>query len=286
MSAAIDWGRMAAPQADGYDTEVTLRFATTSSSPLRPEPYRRRPVDGAPALFGGRVAVRNRPSGGLTPPRYAPASPTHPNLAAAEKLLEAWPDIAVQFPQLIDTIQPWTDTTMTPEYWLSVPGSSSHSLEDEFGIIMATVDSPIGLAQALVHEMAHHKLRALGVSLLQASRLVTNNPEDLFVSPIIVNRRRPMTAVLHAQYSFIHVTALDVALYDAPDAPEDQKRHAIYLLARNVPRMEAGFEEIEAHVETDAEGAAFVAAFMSWSLAVLTRGREIMDANGYGIPAL
>jgi HEXXH motif-containing protein len=96
----------------------------------------------------------------LTAPRYAPASPTHPNLAAAEKLLEAWPDIAVQFPQLIDTIQPWTDTTMTPEFWLSVPGSSSHSLEDEFGIIMATVDSPIGLAQALVHEMAHHKLRA------------------------------------------------------------------------------------------------------------------------------
>jgi HEXXH motif-containing protein len=286
VTIAIDWGRLAAPQADGYDTDVALRLATTSGSLLRPQPYRRRPVDGAPTLFGGRVAVRNRPSGGLPAPKYVPAPPDHPHLAAAEQLLRAWPEMAAQFPQLIDTIQPWTDSSVSPEYWLTVPGSSSHSLEEEFGIIMATVDSPLGLAQAMVHEMAHHKLRALGVSLMQAARLVANDPVKLFVSPIITDRRRPMTAVLHAQYSFIHVTALDVALYDAAGLPDDQKRLVVFLLARNVPRMEAGYEEISRHIETDADGKVFVDAFMAWSRAVLTRGRAILDATGYGIPAL
>lgn len=286
MIGEIDWRRMAAPQADGYDTKVVLDLATSGPSLLRPEPYRRRPVDGARTLFGGRVAVRNRPEGGLGAPRYAPASPLHPNLAIAETLLGAWPEVATQVPQLIDTIQPWTDTTMPAEYWLTVPGSSSHSVEEEFGTIMVTVDSAIGLAQAIVHEMAHQKLRALGVSLMQASGLITNDPVKLFTSPIITNRKRPMTAVVHAQYSFIHVTALDVAIYDAVIMTEDQKRFAVYLLARNVPRMKAGYEEIAAHVETDADGALFMTAFMNWSRAVLTRGREILDANGFGIPTL
>ena len=92
--------------------------------------------------------------------------------------------------------------------------------------------------------------------------------------------------LLHAQYSFIHVTALDVAIHDAADTPQEQKRLAVLLLARNVPRMEAGFAEIAAHVETDADGARFIAAFMDWSRQVLARGRAILDANGYGIPAL
>ena len=134
--------------------------------------------------------------------------------------------------------------------------------------------------------MAHQKLRALGVSLLQAARLIVNDPAKLFRSPIITNRKRPMTAVVHAQYSFIYVTALDVAIFDASDMPEDQKRLAIFLLARNVPRMEAGYEEIAAHVETDTDGARFIETFMEWSRRVLSRGREMLDANGYGIPAL
>jgi HEXXH motif-containing protein len=286
MNREIDWRRIASPQADGYDTSVVLGLATSGPSLLRPEPYRRRSVEGAATLFGSQVAVRNRTDEGLGAPRYAPAEPTHPNLAIAERLLMAWPEVAAQVPRLIDTIQVYTDTTMPADYWRNVPGSSSHSLEPEFGIVMVTVDSAIALAQAIVHEMAHHKLRALGVSLLQAQRLITNDPADLFRSPIITPRKRPMTAVLHAQYSFIHVTALDVAIHDAPDTPDEQKRLAAFLLARNVPRMEAGYEEIAAHVQTDADGAISVGSFMDWSRRVLARGREILDANGYGMPSL
>ncbi|MGJ5175406.1 aKG-HExxH-type peptide beta-hydroxylase [Bradyrhizobium oligotrophicum] len=286
MSTNIDWRRIAAPQADGYDTDIVVALASSGPSLLRPMPWQRRAPDGAPTLFGGRVAIRNRAEPGLAPPRYAPAAPDHPHLAIAEALLDAWPEAAAQVPRLLDTIEVYTDTSMPPDIWLRVPGSSSHSLEAEFGTIMVTIDSPIALAQAIVHEMAHHKLRALGVSLEQAQRLITNDPAALYRSPIITTRRRPMTAVLHAQYSFIHVTALDVAIHDATATPADQKRLALFLLARNVPRMEAGFEEIRAHVQTDANGAVFIDAFMTWSSQVLTRARAILEVNGFGTPAL
>ncbi len=282
----IDWSRLAEPQADGYDTAQTLWFAEHETSARRPEAYRRRDASGAPTLFDGLVAVRNRASGGLAPPRYAPAAPDHAHLARAAAYVGHWPEMARQFPALTDTVQPWSDTSVPAELWLQVPGSSSHSEEHEFGVVMVTIDSPIATAQAMVHEMAHHKLRALGVSLLGASRLVANDPADLFVSPIITDRRRPMTAVLHAQYSFIHVTALDVAIYDAAEEDQQLADQAVFLLARNVPRMERGYEEISRHICTDEAGAAFVDAFMAWSARVLARGREILDENGYGAPKL
>jgi hypothetical protein len=54
----VDWSRMAEPQNDGYDTEMTLRLAEHGVTPLRTEPYRRRPVDGAATLCAGAVAIR------------------------------------------------------------------------------------------------------------------------------------------------------------------------------------------------------------------------------------
>jgi hypothetical protein len=275
----IDWKRMAMPQPDGYDTLVTLRLAMTSTSLLRPRRYHRLPPDGAPTIFGGRVAVRNRPSGGLVGTRYVPASPTHPNLLLAETLVSAWPEVSFQFPKLIDTIQPWSDKTLTAEQWRVAPGSSSHSEEAEFGTIMVTVDSAIALAQAMVHEMAHHKLRALGISFLRARRLITNDPSELYISPIRKDRKRPMTAVLHAQYSFIHVTALDIAIYDSSSTTSEDRSLGVLLLERNVPKMEAGYAEIKRHARTDDSGAVFLDSFMSWSRAVLTRGREILHTH-------
>ena len=276
-----DWARMARPQADGYDTRAILDLVAQ-----RRDPWRRRDAGGAPTLFGGRVAVRNRDFAGFAPPQFLPAPPDHPHLAEADAILSAWPEVATQFPELVDTVQVWSDTTQTAAVTALRPGSSSHSIEEEFGTVMVTIDSPFGTAQALVHEMAHHKLRALGVSIERARRLVANDPADRYRSPIIVGRLRPMTAVLHAQYSFMHVTRLDVAVHDAPGTPDRLRAQAVYLLARNVPRMEAGDEELRRYLVTDAAGARFAGAFLDWSAEVLGRGRAILDAAGYGIPPL
>lgn len=282
---APDWSRLARPQADGYDTDYILAQAQSRGSLLRPGPWRRRSTAGAPTLFDGRVAVRNRDVGGLPAPRYQPVPPNHPNLTAGELVLRLWPEAAAQFAALVDTVQPWTDTGI-PESARAFPGSSSHSEEAEFGIVMLTADNAFGVAQAMVHEMSHHKLRVLGVSITAAERIVANDPAELYTSPIIVDRKRPMTAVLHAQYSFIHVTALDVAVYRNPASSAELRQQAVYLLARNVPRMEAGYDELDRHLRTDADGAVFRDAFMSWSREVLDTGRAIMDKEGYGIPPL
>ena len=206
---SVDWRSMAAPQEDGYDTEITLQLAEHGASPLRPEPYRRRSVDGAATFCDGTVAVRLAPELGLMTAKLLPAAVDHPNLAVGAAFLARWPAAYVQFGRLMDTVYPYTDPEQAKQGEWAL-GSSSHSYEEDFGSIHATVDDPLGFAQALIHEMAHQKLRALGVSLESAHRLVTNDPGQLFDSPIRKDCARPMTAVFHAQYSFIHVTALDL----------------------------------------------------------------------------
>jgi hypothetical protein len=276
----IDWSRVAQPQADGYDTDVVFRLRAATAPPAGVHDDR---STAAPTLFGGRVVVVNRLEGGLRGRGFRPARCDHPNLGRAAEYLNAWPEVALQFPRLVSTIQPWNDTSRTPEQWLANPGSSSHSLEEEFGTIMATVDSPIGLANAMVHEMAHHKLRALGVSILTATRLITNDPREEYFSPI-KGRKRPLTAVLHAQYSFIHVVCLECALQSSDHLSVDEKRKARERFSWHVSSMERGYGELERHARTDADGAVFLDAFMKWSREVLQRAKDILAANGGALP--
>ncbi len=276
----VDWARMAQPQDDGYDTEVTLQLAENGVTPLRPLPYRRRPPDGAATFCDGAVAVRQAPVRGMMTDALLPARVDHPNIAAGGALLSRWPAAYRQFTRLIDTVYPYTDPEQARMGGQAL-GSSSHSYEEDFGSIHATVDDALGFAQALIHEMAHQKLRALGVSIENAERLITNSCSEVFESPIRKDRKRPMSAVVHAQYSFIHVTALD--LYMLARANSRQERQLILmLLARNVPRMKSGYEELARHVKTDEAGRQFIDAFMRWSSDVLARGQAELDANGYG----
>ena len=271
MSAEIDWARLAVPQADGYDTGVILRLAGASE---------REPPDGGPAMFDGRTALAAR-EGALRIPSCRAAPLDHPNIARGEALVALWPAAHRQCGALLREVSPFVDTSRTPEQWAHQPRLVSDGFPFPFGVVAATVDNAHGFAQALVHETAHHKLRALGVQLDRAERLITNDPAHVYESPVVRDRRRPMTAVVHAQYSFMHVTALDVAMHDA--APDDETRTAAaYLLARNVPRMEAGRREIAAHLRPDAAGEAFFAAFERWSESTLRRGRAILDERGLG----
>lgn len=275
LDGALDWTRMARPQADGYDTEIVLRLRQQTRPPGDAKRSGPRPAGKTHTLFGGRVAVVNRSWGGLAGKNYVPAPCDHPNLGKAAGYLQAWPEISRQFPQIVDTIQPWIDTSRTPREWLRRPGSSSHSLEEESGTIMVTVDNAIGLANALVHEMAHHKLRALGVSLLTASRLITNDPRESYFSPI-KDRPRPMTAVIHAQYSFIHVLSLECALQLGEQLTPDEKRSAIPRLAWHLEKMQQGYHQIDRHVRTDSDGADFMCGFQAWSREVLACAESIL----------
>lgn len=278
--SAIDWARMAEPQDDQYDTLWTLALATTGGSPLRAEPYTRRPSGGLPTIAGGAVAVRHLDQQDMAPPRFEPAPADHPNLARAIDYLRRWPAAYAQFQSLIDSVHPAIDSTIPPPLRDLAFGSSSHSHEQWFGTLCVTVDDPIGCAQALVHEMSHQKLRALGVSAESAWRLITNDPAELFPSPIRIGRQRPMTAVLHAEYSFIHVVELDLRMLEGERDPM-ARDHILQLLMRNVVRMEAGYPTLADNVRTDAHGERFIGAFLQWARRAIERGYDALDANGY-----
>jgi hypothetical protein len=83
----VDWARMAEPQDDGYDTDVTLRLAENGVTPVRPLPYRRRSTVGEVTFCGGAVAIRQAPVLGLMTDALLPARIDHPNIATGGALL-------------------------------------------------------------------------------------------------------------------------------------------------------------------------------------------------------
>jgi HEXXH motif-containing protein len=275
-----DWSRAAVPQPDGHDTRILLEFREHEDLPQRPFPHRYRAFNGAATLCDGRVTIQSPSDHGLMPSNLLPASLDHPNLAAAANLLARWPEAYTQFTQLVDTVYPYTDPQQAVLGQWAL-GSSSNSSSDEPGSVHVTVDSVLGLAQALVQEMAHQKLRSLGVAASGANRLIVNDSSEQFESPVRKDRLLPMTAVFHLQYSFMHVTALDLQMLVRAES-EWERQCILMLLARNIPRMQAGCEVISSQIRTDAAGKPFLEAFMNWSRGILQSSQAELDANGYG----
>jgi hypothetical protein len=271
----LDWARLAYPQADQYDSHAIVALAC----------YRRRPVGDDPTIFDGQVAVRALPRSTLREPDFLLAPADHPNLAVAGRYVARWPEVYEQFKLLIDSVIPLFDATIAPAERAEVLGSCSHSDEGQFGTLMATVEDPLGLAQAMVHEMAHQKLRALGISVESAQRLIVNGPDELYPSPVRHDSLRPMTAIFHAVYSFLHVVALDLRMIAAEQDPAVRER-LVLLLARNVPRMQAGFATLRENLRTDPAGAVFCGAFMAWAEAILATGEQVLGNHGFGFPDL
>jgi coenzyme PQQ synthesis protein D (PqqD) len=266
---APDWRRLAQPQPDQYDSHVTLAFA-------RRRGYARPPALGAAALFDGAVTLC--PSD-LFPPPCVPAPADHPGSRRGVEALRLWPVGFRQVQLLVDSVSAFVDVTAPED---RVIGCVSGPGPAGFGSVAATVNNHVGFAEAIVHEMAHHKLRALGIEVEVAEGLVTNAPDQLFKSPIRYDRLRPMSAVLHAQYSYTYVAALDVAIVQAAREPARDRRVAEDSLAVILPKLEFGLGVLRAHAETDRPGAEFLSGLYAWTDLVLADGHGIL--RGFGIP--
>ncbi len=276
----IDWQRMAEPQHDQYDTRVTLAVATASGSPLRPWPYVRPSSDGRPILVGTGIAIRPLEPWESVPQRFAPAPPDHPNLLKAIGLLLRWPAAYAQFLTLFDSVYPCAGQQIPAGMRGMAGGSRSYSDERRFGALYVTVDSAIGCAHGLVRELAHQKLRALGVSLGPAWRLVTNDPAERFPSPIRLGAARPMTVLLHTFYALLYLIELDLQILEA-EADPVVRDHILRILQRNVVRMEAGFRTVARHIRTDHAGAQFICSFFSWAHSAIDRAHDALFGDGY-----
>lgn len=274
----IDWSRAAAPQDDLYDALLACHLASTTTNAHRPEPFVHRVAGNAPHIFDGAVAVRYVQATAPGAPVFSNGPLEHANIHAAVDYVRRWPVAFEQMRMLIDTFHPLARPDVAESEYREGYGSYSGSTDDRLGTLFATVFDPIGLAQAFVHEMGHNKLRALGVNLESADRLILNPPDELYVSPVIKDRLRPMTAVLHAEYSFAYITALDIVLIETE--PEGERRQLLFrLLARNLARIDEGIEEIRRHIRVDPQGEAFVAGLYAWIEELIGRGRHLLEAR-------
>ena len=161
---SIDWGRLAEPQADQYDSDVVLELASSTTSAGRSQFYRRSPVGDSPTVFEGQVAVRyvyrSLPEFASLSTQFQDAPVDHPNIRMAAEYVRCWPVGYAQCLRLLEAIHPAMDPRIPLESIEVYRGSACHSYEQLFGTMWTTIFCPIGLAEAIVHEMAHQKLRA------------------------------------------------------------------------------------------------------------------------------
>lgn len=257
---------MSEPQPDGYDTAVLLELEKAQGQGQGGMAL----PDKAHRLYARGVLLSNEDP--LIPsPRYGPVEGVPPVLDRAIAYVARWPAMSRQWPAIVRTIQCFTDTETSRPLC-----SSSHSVGSRPGVIALTVDCPLAAAQAIVHETAHLKLRMMGVGNESADRIVANPPDALHESPIVTEMLRPMTAVLHAQYSFMHVLQLDLEMLSQEDDPvvRDDIRS---LIARNAPRMAKGLATLRRELRTDAAGAEFCDGFFGWCDAALRASRDVVQ---------
>jgi hypothetical protein len=259
---AVDWARVATPQEDLYDAKSALDLlGSREQGQLATRPT----ADGAPTLAGGRVGIRycygNSIEKGLVD---APLD--HPNIALADEYLKrAWPLAHRHFQILIHSFHPamYPDRPSDDSFFLD--SSHCHSAEELPGTMWATVNCPMMLAEAFVHEMAHQKLFGLGVFKESQLRLIENSPDEMYRSPVITTRPRPMSAVVHGVYAYAYVTELDLRMTRTDVGWSATKRgQMVRRLHENAARLEQGLDEIRTHVRTDAAGATFFAGLYRW----------------------
>ncbi len=263
----MDWWRLAEPQPDGYDTDVALELMSAAGY------VRSGRAAGVPTCFGGRVAIEH--DGPFVPGSNA-AAPSHPNIEKACELIRLWPAGYRQCQRLIESVGAYVDLSHTDD---RVLGAASQIGKRGFGHINVTVNNHVGLAEGLVHELAHCKLQALGVDVESATRLIVNSPDRLCKSPVRHDCLRPVTAVLHAQYSYTYVLALDLAIVAAGlDAERDY--HVIAgSIAKLLPMLEYGRDVLREEAELDGPGVDFMAALGNWHERLFADSHRVLERH-------
>ena len=268
MNTATEQECIAIPQKDGGDTRFFV-----SSMHRQPLPIKSGPTNSEPAVFGGKVAVRHDyvPTAGV---QKAPAN--HENIDRAVRLLEAWPEIHRQFSEIVREFQPMYLPGTTSSGYV---GSMSHQPPATIGSMWATVNDPICLAQAFVHELAHNKLFALGQQFEGSGPLFTNERGELYDSPIRLDVPRPISAVFHGVYAFLHVLSLDLRILGKEMLDQETRRYLLVLLRKNVDRVRIGLQIVAKCAKPSVFGKGFVADTFAWA------ADELAQAERYLPPA-
>jgi hypothetical protein len=231
-------------------------------------------MDGLSRAFGGTVALCGCHLSKAQTSEHA-FKGSHPNVERGESLLAIWQAAYTQFAELITVLCPFvTPGDEVDRIVGSTCGSSGISE------ICSLVTNQVGFVDGLVHELGHCKLRALGIELEVASHVIINDEGPVFRSPIRYDKHRPMTAVVHAQYSFLHVLDLNRRIVESNVDQEFASKLCRETIAIKLPRLRFGHQVLDQHLKVAEGSEEFRTELLAWSASVLDSATALLASKG------
>jgi hypothetical protein len=260
---AVDWASVARPQEDLRDLFSALDLFAAHYDP---DSIKKNDLDiSRDALCGGRVRIRYCYETTSEDVQDAPFN--HPNIKAAEAYLHFWSIGYRQFQAMIHSFHPVLRPGQPEDEKGFLEGSYCHSSDHPsmLGTMWSSVNCAMMLAENFVHETAHQKLFALGIRKETCDGLITNDPAKGYKSSVIIDRARPMTAVVHGVYAYLYVTQFDVKALRALRKDQHKFSELRNRVRTNMRRIEDGLEEIRRYITVDEEGTQFMKGFYDWA---------------------
>jgi hypothetical protein len=276
----INWKQMARPQDSHYDSEVLATLETARG-------WKKLNTSvNATTIAGGSVAVVPAPQHTQMGERYPAATIEQVEGFAPfiDTYLGNWPAGFDAVQMFLEEFWPFWSLDMDAA---SVGCSSGHYVsrkgDPPLHAIYITVNSLAGCAQGIYHEMAHLRLRAMGVGIDEHDgELLKNASDELYTSSVRHDIKRPMSAVLHGVYAWLMFTEND---YHNNKFSALSDREWVNASAHNLPKIERGLQEIQKHGKFTSEGRHFMDGLYEWADDLLFRthikAQQAMEPDEY-----
>lgn len=138
--------------------------------------------------------------------------------------------------------------------------------------VYVTIDNMQGCAEGIFHEIGHLRLNALNLEIEKHDyRFFTNTPENLYESPIRRDKKRPLSAVIQAIYSWLMLSENDL---QCANIQGNAMVSATYLIT-NFPKIEDGLIIIRNNIKCTPEGIDFIDGYLEWGEDICSRAREL-----------
>ena len=214
-------------------------------------------------------------------PRYEPAKSKDINSEEILRHLDYWPAIRTQISELVSVIFPFRDTQIQTQFSELAVGSSSSSLELPFGYMCITVDNALGAAQAIVHELAHQKLRLLGI-IENEEQFVEEDEHHPIGLPSMFNNAIRVNAsdAIHDLYSFTHLAQLNL-YWVTGFSHKVTLEHAQQLLLKNLIRISSQYERLKSAKELTTLEARVITGLSVWLEALIPLAEDALSRTSY-----
>jgi HEXXH motif-containing protein len=265
-----NWYKMAKPQADGYDTEQLAAMDYTKYAWVYPKVPYTQPV----TLCNGKVSVVVDGVSGMGNIPFATAEQASQAWAdEQDSWLCWWPDGYQALGAYLDIFQ----AHLRAEFMTSGCSSGHHISANSWPhrhVVYVTINNFPGCAQGIYHEYAHLRLETMGIGVeTHDGRLLQNGPDEVFVSSVRHDKKRPMSAVLHGVYAWLMFTENDWKLHMNGKFNQNEFRAAVQL---NLPKIAKGWDEVNSFARWTDEGQEFAAGIDTWKDSLLARCNDAL----------